>query len=94
MDQIDLEKLSLLPEEMLSFTLSSFSRSGPRVGSLALKGRSTMKTPCCIGNTSRGAVPHVSQDNLARYRELGGLYVGLEDCMLLLLSFFFFFTRP
>lgn len=35
-------------------------------------------------------MPHVSQDNLARYLELGGLYVGLEDCMLLLLSFFFF----
>lgn len=86
MAEVNLEKLSLLPEEMLSFTLSSIQRSAKpeslaRIGQLALKGRSTIKTPHYIANTSRGVVPHVSQDNLVRYCHVRGLYVGLEDCM-------------
>ncbi|KAE9966126.1 hypothetical protein BLS_007208 [Venturia inaequalis] len=85
MAEVDVEKLSLLPEEMLYFTLSSIQRSakgshhGARIGQLALKGHSAIKTPHYIANTSRGVVPHVSQDNLARYCNVAGLYVGLED---------------
>ncbi|QDS68556.1 hypothetical protein FKW77_000074 [Venturia effusa] len=79
MAEFELDKLSFLPEEMIAFTLSSMSRSGPRLGQLALRGRATIKTPHYIANTSRGVVPHVSQDNLTKYCNINGLYVGLED---------------
>lgn len=81
MADINIEKLSLLPEEMFAFTLSSVKRTGPRLGQLAIKGRSTIKTPHYIANTSRGVIPHISQDNLAKYCSINGLYMGLEDCM-------------
>ena len=81
MADINIEKLSLLPEEMLSFTLlTSIQRAGPRLGQLALRERSKIATPHYIANTSRGVVPHISQDNLVRHCKLDGLYLGLEDC--------------
>lgn len=66
---------------MLDFAiLKSGGTLAPRLGRLSLQGRKTILTPAFIGNTSRGAIPHISQDN---YRKCGvdGVYIPLEDCM-------------
>jgi queuine tRNA-ribosyltransferase subunit QTRTD1 len=78
------EKLSQIPEEMLVFTLeSALQRSGPRVGRLALQNRAPISTPNFVSITSRGVVPHLSHDNIARHTNIRSLYFGLEDCKLL-----------
>ncbi|KAK8154118.1 tRNA-guanine(15) transglycosylase-like protein [Phyllosticta citribraziliensis] len=51
----------------------------PRLGSLSLPGKSAIPTPHYIANTSRGVVPHLSQDNLEKHTNINGLYLGLED---------------
>ncbi|KAF2742179.1 tRNA-guanine transglycosylase family protein [Sporormia fimetaria CBS 119925] len=65
---------------MLDFTLCKSAGSlAPRLGRLSLAGRKTINTPDFLGNTSRGAVPHISQDNYRSRTTLGGVYVALED---------------
>jgi queuine tRNA-ribosyltransferase len=76
-------KLDQLPPEMLDFTLLKTTGAlAPRLGRLSLPGRKTLLTPAFIGNTSRGVVPHISQDNFAKSVDLSGVYVALEDCKL------------
>ncbi|KAK3685412.1 tRNA-guanine(15) transglycosylase-like protein [Podospora appendiculata] len=51
-----------------------------RLGRLALGGRkSVIDTPNYFAITSRGVVPHVSPDNVARHLQTGGAYMALED---------------
>jgi queuine tRNA-ribosyltransferase len=77
-----MQKLGQLPPEMLEFTLLKTTGAlGPRLGRLSLPGRKHILTPDFIGNTSRGVIPHVSQDNFGKSVDLGGVYVALEDCM-------------
>ena len=38
-----------------------------------------MDTPHYIGITSRGVVPHLSQDTMQKHTKLKGIYVALED---------------
>ncbi|KAF2705864.1 tRNA-guanine transglycosylase [Pleomassaria siparia CBS 279.74] len=72
--------LSQLPHEMLEFALLKSSGAlAPRLGRLSLPGRKTILTPGFLGNTSRGAVPHISQDNFRKTTSLLGVYVALED---------------
>ncbi|KAF2276451.1 tRNA-guanine transglycosylase [Westerdykella ornata] len=72
--------LSHLPPEMLDFTLSkTFGALAPRLGRLTLPGRKPLLTPDFLGNTSRGAVPHISQDIYRSRANLGGVYIALED---------------
>jgi queuine tRNA-ribosyltransferase subunit QTRTD1 len=72
--------LSQLPPEMLEFALLKASGPlAPRLGRLSLPGRKSILTPAFLGNTSRGAVPHISQDNF-RNCSINGVYVALEDC--------------
>jgi queuine tRNA-ribosyltransferase len=74
-------KLDQLPPEMLDFTLLKTTGAlAPRLGRLSLPGRKSILTPGLIGNTSRGVIPHISQDNFANRVELNGVYVALEDC--------------
>lgn len=74
-------KLDQLPAEMLEFTLLKTSGSlAPRLGRLSFPGRKSILTPAFIGNTSRGVIPHVSQDNFRSSAGVGGVYVALEDC--------------
>ncbi|KAI0396756.1 tRNA-guanine transglycosylase [Xylariaceae sp. FL0594] len=54
---------------------------GPRLGSLSLPKRRPIDTPNFIGLTARGAVPHLTPDNVSRKTDLGGVYVALEDFM-------------
>ena len=51
-----------------------------RVGRLAFPGRQPIDTPNFIGVTSRGALPHVTPDNVAKHLSATGALVALEDC--------------
>ena len=75
------QKLDQLPAEMLEFTLLKATGSlAPRLGRLSVPGRNKILTPGFIGSTSRGIIPHISQDNFQKSVDLGGVYVPLEDC--------------
>jgi queuine tRNA-ribosyltransferase accessory subunit len=85
----DLENMSMpavrhlndLPPEMLDFTiLKSSAALAPRLGRVCKAGRKAILTPGLLGNTSRGAIPHISQDNFRKCTALNGVYVALEDC--------------
>lgn len=67
---------------MLTFTLihSNSSISGPRLGRLLRFGRKVVETPHYVATTSRGVVPHISQDTLRKHTMVSSIYIGLEDC--------------
>ncbi|KAK4981847.1 hypothetical protein LTR66_009660 [Elasticomyces elasticus] len=68
------------PHEMFTILKNSSKEGlGPRLGRLALQGRHAIDTPHYLAITSRGAVPHVSQDNFTRHTAINGVYVALED---------------
>ncbi|KAK5633642.1 hypothetical protein RRF57_009356 [Xylaria bambusicola] len=54
---------------------------GARLGTLSLPRRRPIDTPNFIGLTARGAIPHLTPDNVGKKSELGGVYVALEDSM-------------
>lgn len=82
MADVSQHKLGQLPPEMLEFTLLKTSGAlAPRLGRIAVSGRKAILTPAFIGNTSRGIIPHVSQDNFRKTDSINGVYVPLEDCM-------------
>ncbi|KAF2269421.1 tRNA-guanine transglycosylase [Lojkania enalia] len=79
-DPASLSHLSDLPPEMLEFTiLKSTTALAPRLGRVSLPGRKDILTPGFLGNTSRGAIPHISQDNFRKCVGLNGIYVPIED---------------
>lgn len=51
----------------------------PRLGRLRT-GKASILTPHYLAITSRGVVPHLSQDTFARDANISGVYVPLEDC--------------
>lgn len=53
---------------------------GPRLGTLSMRGRSTVQTPHYLALSSRGAVPHISQDMMQDHTAIMGIYSALEDC--------------
>ncbi|RFU73672.1 trna-guanine transglycosylase family [Trichoderma arundinaceum] len=53
--------------------------SAARLGKLSLPGRKAIETPNFFAVTSRGAVPHVTPDNLRKHTSVGGVYMALED---------------
>ncbi|KAI1814523.1 tRNA-guanine transglycosylase [Poronia punctata] len=55
--------------------------TGARLGTLSLSKRRPIETPNFIALTARGAVPHLTPDNVSKRTELGGVYVALEDFM-------------
>ncbi|KAI1263596.1 tRNA-guanine transglycosylase [Xylariaceae sp. FL1019] len=52
---------------------------GARVGVLSFPKRRPLETPNFLGLTARGAVPHVTPDNVTKRTEIGGVYMALED---------------
>jgi queuine tRNA-ribosyltransferase accessory subunit len=62
-------------EEMLKSTASSLARRSL----ISLTGKA-IETPHYVAVTSRGVVPHVSPDVLARHTSIKAVYFGLEDC--------------
>lgn len=80
-DETPLPKLDQLPPEMLEFAiLKATGTLAPRLGRLSLPKRNSIATPGFIGHTSRGVIPHISQDNFSKNLKLNGVYVALEDC--------------
>lgn len=71
-----------LPGEMLNFVLrqGEFTKAGLRLGQLTLQGRTALSTPTFIASTSRGVIPHVSQDVMSKLTKIPAVYLGLEDC--------------
>lgn len=67
---------------MLKFSLSRVesSNSGPRLGQLLRGGRKTIQTPHYVATTSRGVLPHISHDVLAKNTTISSMYFGIEDC--------------
>lgn len=67
---------------LVGFTLTSKASDeyGPRSGVLSVQGRDQIKTPHYIATSSRGAVPHVSQDMMRSHTAIKGIYTALEDC--------------
>ena len=64
----------------IPFSIANAVEHGPRVGVLSADGRLPIDTPHYLLVSSRGAVPHISQDNLRRHTSVGGIYTALEDC--------------
>ncbi|CAI6100384.1 unnamed protein product [Clonostachys chloroleuca] len=50
-----------------------------RLGQLALPGRKLVETPNFTSVASRGAVPHLTPDNVTRHTDLSSTYMALED---------------
>lgn len=73
-------KLEQLPEGMFNVIKACPQALGPRLGRLALPGRQLIETPHYLGNTSRGVVPHITQDTFRRDTHISGVYYALEDC--------------
>ena len=60
-------KLDQLPPEMLDFTLLKTTGAlAPRLGRFSVPGGKKIFTPDFLGNTSRGVIPHISQDNFGK----------------------------
>ncbi|KIW45921.1 uncharacterized protein PV06_01627 [Exophiala oligosperma] len=81
MAQLDVSSLGQLPDEMLKFVLQhgTVSEAGARLGQLTVHNRSAIQTPHYIVPTSRGAIPHLSQDNVQKHTRISAAYVSLED---------------
>ena len=54
--------------------------SAARLGRLAIACRRSLETPNFFAVTSRGAVPHITPDNVSKHLQIGGAYMALEDC--------------
>jgi queuine tRNA-ribosyltransferase subunit QTRTD1 len=65
---------------MFKVTTSSTS-SAVRTGVLSLPNRQSIKTPHYLALASRGAIPHLTQDNVAKHTNIRGAYMAAEDCM-------------
>lgn len=51
-----------------------------RLGLLSLPGRQSINTPHYFAMSSRGCVPHLSQDTMRGDTNIKGIYAALEDC--------------
>lgn len=60
--------------------LSSASQSAPRLGRLSIPNRKPIDTPNYMSVSSRGAIPHITPDNM-RHTTPAPVYMALEDCM-------------
>lgn len=80
---MDLDKgarLAHIPDEMFTIIKATSQGLGIRLGRLTVAGRKAVDTPHFLGITSRGVVPHLTQDTFARDTNIGAVYVPLEDC--------------
>ena len=76
------EQPSRMLGKPLSFDLRSQNAGGAelRVGRLSFHGRTTVDTPHYVALSSRGAVPHLTQDLMRDNTAIKGIYAALEDC--------------
>lgn len=59
---------------------SADGAAAARLGRLVLPKRRPIETPNYIATGSRGVVPHITPDNLAKHTSFGATYMALEDC--------------
>ena len=62
------------------FRTPSSDDSEARIGQLSCLTRADIQTPCYFALSSRGAVPHLSQDTLRDQTAIKGIHTALEDC--------------
>ena len=78
------DNLAVTSDAKLSFKVNSHDEniSGvkARLGRLEHSERTPMLTPHYIGVTSRGAIPHLTQDMLQENTSIRGVYTAFEDC--------------
>ncbi len=86
MESLSGASLTELPEEMLKFIVqhTATSECAARLSQLTVRGRTPISTPHYIATTSRGVIPHLSQDNLQKHTKISAVYLPLEDCAFLL----------
>ena len=68
--------------KLMSFQLckAQSDNDQPRLGRLNFQGRNPIDTPHYLAVTSRGAVPHLSQDMTRDNTSIRALYAAIEDC--------------
>ncbi|KAF6845099.1 tRNA-guanine transglycosylase family protein [Colletotrichum musicola] len=68
-------------EGMIFEILKKTAESGAaaRLGRLRLPRRTPIDTPNYIATSSRGVIPHITPDNLAKHARFGAAYLALED---------------
>ena len=71
--------------KVVSFQLSRSpsDKDEPRLGRLTFQGRTPIQTPHYVAVSSRGAVPHLSQDMTRDNTSIRAIYTAVEDCELL-----------
>lgn len=71
-----------LSSSMCSFKLESpnLRASSPRIGRLSFQDRVSIETPHYVAVSSRGAVPHISQDMMRDNTRINAMYAAIEDC--------------
>ena len=68
---------------LLPLPTSTDNETFARLGDLQFHNRAHISTPHYIGLSSRGAIPHLSQDMMRENTFIKGVYTGLEDCVLI-----------
>lgn len=68
--------------EVLTQPNGSASSTSARLGLFQRHDRTSIASPHYVAISSRGAVPHLSQDVMAKHTDLKGVYLALEDCRL------------
>lgn len=58
----------------------SHNTCSQRLGVLSVPGRQSIQTPHYFAVSSRGCVPHLSQDMMKENTSIKGVYAALEDC--------------
>jgi queuine tRNA-ribosyltransferase subunit QTRTD1 len=66
--------------DMFTIVKATSATLSPRLGRLSLPSRNAIETPHYLALTSRGVLPHLSQDNFAQLTSISGVYAALEDC--------------
>ena len=68
-------------KKMFELLSSAVKENGvPRLGRVSLPGRLPFETPNYTSVTSRGAIPHITQDVFQRHVKASSAYMALEDC--------------
>jgi queuine tRNA-ribosyltransferase len=68
-------------DEVCSFeSLPLADQEDARLGSLQFQGRKTITTPNFLAISSRGTVPHITQDLMRSQTSINGIYAAFEDC--------------
>ncbi|KAH6611054.1 trna-guanine transglycosylase family [Trichoderma cornu-damae] len=81
MSDPNLENSSNMPGRKMFELVSSAAADGSaaRLGKMSLPGKRAIETPNFFAVTSRGAVPHLTPDNLRKHTSVSGVYMALED---------------